>query len=89
MEPSSRSIQQILTQSPDFGTAVEELLHHERIALLPTTGELEISDELSITDVHEQLLRIAREEGAGGVARKQQLALQLLQQCRYDCFQCY
>uniref|UniRef100_K3WYA7 DNA ligase n=1 Tax=Globisporangium ultimum (strain ATCC 200006 / CBS 805.95 / DAOM BR144) TaxID=431595 RepID=K3WYA7_GLOUD len=79
-----------MTQFPDFGTAVQSLIDSGHIRIRPhdvntdnssqeTDGSPQIS---SISFVHQELLRLASEEGNGAVIRKQQRAVQLLKQCR-------
>lgn len=66
-----------MTNEGDFGLAVQRLLAQKRLRLKP-----EHSDGLTITFVHQELLRIATETGTGSLARKQARAVDLLQQCR-------
>ncbi|CAI5744356.1 unnamed protein product [Peronospora destructor] len=73
------ALEKLLAMYPDYGQATQALLDSGRI-VIPVLGENETL--LSIQTVHEQLMTIAKDEGAGGVARKQQLALRLLQRCR-------
>ncbi|KAG2530405.1 hypothetical protein JM18_002251 [Phytophthora kernoviae] len=77
----TQSLEMLLATYPDYGQATEALLDSGRIAV-PVLEDEEI-EPLSIRAVHEQLMAIAKDEGAGGVARKQLLALRLLQKCRY------
>ncbi|RLN54828.1 hypothetical protein BBJ29_004384 [Phytophthora kernoviae] len=77
----TQSLEMLLATYPDYGQATEALLDSGRIAV-PALEDEEI-EPLSIRAVHEQLMAIAKDEGAGGVARKQLLALRLLQKCRY------
>lgn len=76
---TTQTLEKVLATYPDYGQATQALLDSGRVvvSLLEEGGEV-----LSIQAVHEQLMAIAKDEGAGGVARKQQLALRLLQQCR-------
>lgn len=82
------SMEEMLMRSPDYGSAVQELLAHDRIALTPSelnaTGSEAFNsmEQLTIEQVHGELLQIAGVEGTGGVGRKQQRALGLLQRCR-------
>ncbi|GMF28959.1 unnamed protein product [Phytophthora fragariaefolia] len=77
------TLEKLLATYPDYGKATQALLDCGRIQVPAATEEEEEQGEhLSIRDVHENLMMIARDEGVGGVARKQQLALKLLQQCR-------
>ncbi|KAF1316730.1 DNA ligase, partial [Globisporangium splendens] len=79
-----------MSQFPDFGTAVQSLIDSGRIRVSPRgvdTGsnhhESDASPKIfSISFVHQELLRLASEEGNGAVIRKQQRAVQLLKQCR-------
>ncbi|RMX66537.1 hypothetical protein DD238_004595 [Peronospora effusa] len=73
------TMEKLLAMYPDYGQATQALLDSGRI-VIPVLGENETL--LSIQTVYEQLMTIAKDEGAGGVARKQQLALRLLQRCR-------
>ncbi|EGZ04729.1 hypothetical protein PHYSODRAFT_535875 [Phytophthora sojae] len=75
-----QTLEKLLATFPDYGQATQALLDTGRI-LVPEVEE-EQGESLSVTDVHDQLMAIAKDEGTGGVARKQQLALKLLQQCR-------
>ena len=73
------TLEKLLAMYPDFGQATQALLESGRI-VIPALGENKT--RLSIQTVYEQLMTIAKDEGAGGVARKQELALRLLQKCR-------
>ncbi|TDH72821.1 hypothetical protein CCR75_000510 [Bremia lactucae] len=76
---SEQTLDKLLASYPDYGQATQALLDSGCIAI-PT---LEKSREpLKIQMVHDQLMEIASDKGVGGMARKQQLALKLLQQCR-------
>ena len=76
---STQTLEQALASFPDYGLAVHALLDNGRVAL--PQGE-ETDSELRIQAVHAELMAMAQDEGAGQVARKQQRALKLLQQCR-------
>ncbi|KAG7380710.1 hypothetical protein PHYPSEUDO_006892 [Phytophthora pseudosyringae] len=76
---SRQTLEKLLTTYPDYGRATQALLDSGRV-VVPVSEERE--DPLSIQAVHAQLMAIAKDEGTGGVARKQRLALKLLQQCR-------
>ncbi|CAH0522104.1 unnamed protein product [Peronospora belbahrii] len=78
-EGDLKTLEKLLTTYPDYGRATQALLDSGRI-VIPVLEQSET--QLSIQAVHEQLVAIAMDEGAGGVTRKQQLALKLLQQCR-------
>ncbi|GMF10933.1 unnamed protein product [Phytophthora lilii] len=73
-----QKLEKVLATYPDYGRATQALLEAGRI-VLPEMEER--GEPLSIQTVHEQLLAIAKDEGVGGVARKQQMTLRLLQQC--------
>jgi hypothetical protein len=75
----AQPLEKLLATYPDYGQATQALLDSGRIVV---PGPEETGEALSVQAVHEQLMAIAEDEGAGGVARKQQLALKLLQQCR-------
>ncbi|KAL4110101.1 hypothetical protein PRIC1_001794 [Phytophthora ramorum] len=74
-----QTLEKLLTTYPDYGHATQALIHSGRIEV-PVQDEEE--EPLSVQVVHGRLVAIAEDEGSGGVARKQQLALRLLQQCR-------
>ncbi|KAL3664047.1 hypothetical protein V7S43_010933 [Phytophthora oleae] len=76
---SNQTLEKLLATYPDYGQATQALLDSGRL-IVPVLEE--ILEPLSIRGVHEQLIAMAKDEGTGGVARKQQLALKLLQQCR-------
>ncbi|EEY68206.1 uncharacterized protein PITG_04613 [Phytophthora infestans T30-4] len=80
---SRETLEKLLATFPDYGRATQALLDSGR-AVVPEIED--IGELLSIQAVYEQLMAIATDEGAGGVARKQQLALKLLQQCRRGFF---
>lgn len=69
-----------MTKFSDFGTAVQSLIASGSI-MIPSLAEDE-SGVLTTSFVHQELLRLASEEGSGAVVRKQQRAVQLLKQCR-------
>ncbi|KAI9922733.1 hypothetical protein PsorP6_001157 [Peronosclerospora sorghi] len=75
---STWKLEKFLSTYPDYGQATQALLANGHIAF-----PVEEKDKvLSIQAVHETLISIGKDKGAGGTMRKQQLALQLLQQCR-------
>ncbi|CAI5730356.1 unnamed protein product [Hyaloperonospora brassicae] len=76
---STQTLEQVLASFPDYGLAVHALLDNGRVAL-PALKETD--SELRIQAVHAELMAMAQDEGAGKVARQQQRALKLLQQCR-------
>ncbi|KAK1934507.1 DNA ligase 1 [Phytophthora citrophthora] len=76
---SKQTLEKLLATYPDYGQATQALLDSRRL-IVPVLEET--SEPLSIQSVHDQLIAMAKDEGTGGVARKQQLALKLLQQCR-------
>ncbi|KAG3114496.1 hypothetical protein PI124_g3990 [Phytophthora idaei] len=76
---SKQTLEKLLAPYPDYGQATQALLDSGRV-VVPANEEK--GEPLTIQAVHEQMMAIATDEGAGGVARKQQLALKLLQQCR-------
>ncbi|ETL93301.1 hypothetical protein L917_08518 [Phytophthora nicotianae] len=76
---SRQTLEKLLATYPDYGQATQALLESRRVEV-PASEQS--GEPLSIQSVHEQLMAIATDEGAGGVTRKQQLALKLLQQCR-------
>ncbi|TYZ56895.1 hypothetical protein PybrP1_003620 [[Pythium] brassicae (nom. inval.)] len=68
---------------PDFGTAVQSLIDSGRIVVRDdASDEDDAEPHLTAAYVHEELLRLAGEDGSGAVARKQQRAVELLRQCR-------
>lgn len=79
-EGTSKTLEMLLATYSDYGQATQSLLDSGRI-VIPKLGESETM--LSIQAVHENLLAFAKDEGSGGVARKQQLALKLLKKCRF------
>ncbi|KAE9010955.1 hypothetical protein PR002_g15227 [Phytophthora rubi] len=76
-----QTLEKLLATFPDYGQATQTLLDSGRILVPAVEGDDE-GEPLNITDVHRQLMIMAKDEGAGGVGRKQQFALKLLQQCR-------
>lgn len=78
-EEGRMTIEQTMARCQDCGLATRELLESGRVAIGAVDGN---AAPLTIEQVHEVLLQIAREEGAGGVARKQQRALELLRRCQ-------
>lgn len=75
-----------MTKFSDFGTAVQSLISSGRIVIPPQAED--DSALLTTSFVHQELLRLASEEGNGAVVRKQQRAVQLLKQCRYETILC-
>lgn len=69
-----------MTKFSDFGTAVQSLIASGSIVIPPHADDE--SAFLTTSFVHQELLRLASEEGSGAVLRKQQRAVQLLKQCR-------
>lgn len=68
---------------PDFGTAVQTLIDSGSIVIPEDTsgGDTRLQANLTAAFVHQELLRLAGEEGSGAVIRKQQRAVELLKQC--------
>ncbi|CEG36418.1 hypothetical protein PPTG_11183 [Plasmopara halstedii] len=76
---TNQTLETFLASYSDYGLATQALLDSGRI-VVPEHDDR--GQPLSIQTVHDQLMAIATDEGLGGAARKQQLALKLLQQCR-------